>query len=488
MLINSIDFLIFFLGVVVIYRIVPRRLRYVWLLIVSYVHYMSWSPRYAVILAFSTLVTWGSGLFIRRYERNRRLQALCIAGSVVLNLGILGIFKYSNFVLSNLNHIANAMGLQGIHRQIYLALPVGISFYTFRVISYTIDVYRGRLDSERNLLRYALYVSFFPQIVSGPIERAGNLLPQIRDLDKMNLRDGDCVGEGLTWMLWGFFQKLIIADRAALLVNTVLGDYTSYGFVEISIAVILYTIQIYCDFDGYTNMARGAARVMGFETMRNFRQPYLATSIKDFWRRWHISLTSWFTEYLYIPLGGNRKGTTRKYINIVIVFALSGLWHGAAWNFIAWGLLHAVYQIIGDLRVRFCKKGATGDRTQPAYVRIPRMVGTFLLVAFAWILFACDGMGQAIGVIRQMFTVSGKGNDLLALGLDAPNWIVLIIGIVILLAVDIIHEREISITSIVRGQRAWIQLAIYMTAVWVIILFGIYGVAYDASTFIYAQF
>lgn len=233
-----------------------------------------------------------------------------------------------------------------------MLLPVGISFYTFQALSYTLDVYKNKIQAERNILKYALFVSFFPQLVAGPIERSGHLLSQIQAVSTLKLWQYDRIRDGLVLMFWGLFQKMVIADRASILVNNVYNNYTSYGCVEIVIATILFAFQIYCDFGGYTNIARGAAQVMGFELIQNFRQPYLALNIKDFWHRWHMSLTSWFTDYLYIPLGGSHKGNVHKYFNILLVFTVSGLWHGASWNYIAWGLLHAIYQIVSDIRAQ----------------------------------------------------------------------------------------------------------------------------------------
>ena len=329
MLFNSIDFLFFFPIVVGILFILPRKLRCTWLLIASYYFYMSWNPKYALLIAFSTLVTYLSGIALERCRTNGH-KKIVVAVSLVSNLLILFVFKYANFTLHTITVLLGELGIQVADRQLDLLLPVGISFYTFQALSYTLDVYRGDIKAEKNIVRYALFVSFFPQLVAGPIERSGNLLKQIQSVNKINLWNYENIRNGLLLMFWGLFQKLVIADRASILVNQVYGNYADYGFVEIVIATVLFAFQIYCDFDGYTNVARGAARVMGISLMKNFRQPYLAWNIKEFWRRWHISLTSWFTDYLYIPLGGNRKGQLRKNINILIVFIVSGLWHGAS--------------------------------------------------------------------------------------------------------------------------------------------------------------
>lgn len=290
-------------------------------------------------------------------------------------------------------------------------------------------------------------------------------------------------------MMWGLFQKLVIADRASILVNNVITGYVNYGFVELALAAALFAIQIYCDFGGYSNIARGAAKVMGFELMNNFEQPYLATSIKEFWRRWHISLTSWLTDYVYIPLGGNRKGRIRKYINILIVFGVSGLWHGASWSFVVWGLLHAFYQIIGDLKnAVFSKSIGKGNRGRNTFSsRLRKVIGTFILTDFAWIFFVCSDMQQALGVIKNMLTYV-QTTDIFELGLDRGNWFFLIMGIAILFFVDLMHEKGISVSALVQKQDIVFRWGIYLALIWTTIMFGIYGMAYDTSAFIYFQF
>lgn len=492
MVFNSIDFLIFFPIVVAVYFVVPKKARYIWLLISSYYFYMGWNPKYAALIAASTLITYFSSLLISFYESKGRVTAkkICLWGSLIANLGILCVFKYANFALENISKIASLAGFGVIERRLDILLPVGISFYTFQALSYTLDVYRGETKTERNILKYALYVSFFPQLVAGPIERSGNLLPQIQGLDKIHVWNLDRIRDGCMLMMWGFFLKLVIADRAALLVDTVVNNYRDYGFVEILLAIGLFAIQIYCDFGGYTCIARGAAKVMGFDLMNNFRQPYLAVSIQDFWRRWHISLTSWFTDYLYIPLGGNRKGTLRKYLNILIVFAVSGLWHGASWNFIAWGLIHAMLQIAGDLKDRLKNQltNRLGIRNDASLsTRIRRIIGTFILVCFAWVFFVADNLDHALHIIEQMF-VRIQTTSVFELGLDRGNWFFLLFGVAILLTVDILHENNISIFALVNKQETWFRWALYLGLIWTVIMFGIYGVAYDASTFIYFQF
>ncbi len=484
MLFNSIDFFVFFPIVVMIYFIVPRKLRYIVLLIASYYFYMSWNPKYAALIGFSTLTTWACSLLIGKVESTSKRKVF-LALNCLVNLGILFVFKYANFAIGNVSHILSMLGFNTIERRLDLLLPVGISFYTFQALSYTFDVFRNKITPEKNLLKYALYVSFFPQLVAGPIERSTNLLPQVQNIEKNQLWNYDRIRDGFLLMVWGYFQKLVIADRASILVDNVINNYTNYGFFEISIAVFLFAFQIYCDFGGYSNIARGAAKVMGFELMHNFRQPYLAISIKEFWRRWHISLTSWFTDYLYIPLGGNRKGELRKYINIFIVFAVSGLWHGASWSFVIWGLLHATYQVIEAI----IKKFSNTDKKESATIsaKIRNVIITFIFVDFAWIFFVSNGLKNALRLIRQMFTVF-QTTDFYELGLDRGNWFMLNFGLITLLIVDIMHEKKISIYECVAKQEIWFRWILYFTLLWITIMFGIYGPEYDTSTFIYFQF
>jgi len=489
MLFNSIEFLFFFPIVVFIYLVIPRKIRYIWLLIASYYFYMSWNPKYALLILLSTFITWLSGLLIEK-SNNLLSKKVVVAGSLIINLGILAVFKYANFILTNLSSLLSHMGLSVIETRVDLLLPVGISFYTFQALSYTLDVYKGEIKAERNILKYALFVSFFPQLVAGPIERSKHLLSQVQNISKINLWQYNRIRDGLVLMFWGLFQKMVIADRASILVNNVYNNYANYGFVEIIIATILFAFQIYCDFGGYTNIARGAAQVMGFELMQNFRQPYLAINIKDFWRRWHISLTSWFTDYLYIPLGGSRRGNIHKYFNILIVFSVSGLWHGASWNYIAWGLLHAVYQIVGDIKAKLnmnVYSAKWGGEELTFSARLGKILVTFILVDIAWVFFAANGLKNALGMFGQMFTVF-QTTSVYDLGLNRGNWVMLLFSLVILLIVDILHEKGKSVFKEFNKQALWFRWLIYLGLIWSVIMFGIYGIGYDTSQFIYFQF
>ena len=352
MLFNSLKFLIFFPAVVLLYFVLPKRVRNLWLLVASYVFYMGWNAKYVVLLFTSTLITYLSGLLLERVKDSDRpetkktaLKKWVVAVSFLLNLGILFYFKYVNFFLDTLGAAASLVGLTLNVPKFDILLPVGISFFTFQALSYTVDVYRGEIGAEKNFLRYALFVSFFPQLVAGPIERSKNLLQQ---LDTPKSFDFDRAREGFVLMLWGYFLKIVLADRIAIFVDTVYGDIAAFPGWYLIAATVLFAVQIYCDFGGYSTIAMGAAKILGIELMENFDAPYLSTSVSQFWRRWHISLTSWFKDYLYIPLGGSRKGKLRKYINKMIVFLVSGLWHGADATFVIWGGLNGLYQVLGE--------------------------------------------------------------------------------------------------------------------------------------------
>lgn len=348
----------------------------------------------------------------------------------------------------------------------------------------------GGVKPEKNFGKYALFVSFFPQLVAGPIERSGNLLTQ---LEKEHHFDYKRLRHGVWLMLWGYFQKVVIADRCAIFVTQVFDNYQMYAGFEIAIAAIMFAIQIYCDFGGYSDIAIGAAEVLGIDLIKNFDVPYFSTSIHEFWKRWHISLTSWFRDYVYIPLGGNRKGVLRKYVNIMIVFLLSGLWHGANWTYIFWGGLHGIYQIVGDCIKPFRDKLNAKleiDKERFSY-RLANIIGTFILVDFAWIFFRANTLSDAIGVIRRMFTEFNIwvlfDGTLYNLGLDNKDFAVGIISIIILLIVDAVRKR-----SFIRGwldkQAFWFKLLITYGVIFCILIFGVYGYGYNASQFIYFQF
>ena len=505
MLFNSFSYLIFFPVVVLLYFAIPYKARYLWLLVASYYFYMAWNPKYALLIALSTILTYASGLFLGNENRlsgasepgsrQRRgalfRKKLWVFLSMASNLSILFLFKYFDFFIDNLNRIIGRLGMELIDPGFDVILPVGISFYTFQALSYTMDVYRGEIYVEKNPFRYALFVSFFPQLVAGPIERSKNLLVQI---SRRHYFDYERVKSGLLLMLWGFFLKLVVADRVAVVVNTVYNDYTKYEGLVPVLATLFFGIQIYCDFASYSLIAKGSAEVMGFRLMDNFNQPYFAKSIGEFWRRWHISLSTWFRDYLYIPLGGNRKGTVRKYVNIMIVFFASGLWHGANWTFVVWGLLHGAFQVIGQI-TRPLKLRITdmlGIDREAASFKLGQMLITYILANFAWIFFRAPHMTAAKGIIRNIFSSWNPwiltDGTLYDLGLSPGSFWVGIISIFLLLCVSAAQYRGIRIRERFAGQGLIFRFSVTLCLIFSIIIFGIYGPGYSASQFIYFQF
>ncbi|MBQ3156623.1 MAG: MBOAT family protein [Clostridia bacterium] len=502
MLFNSIEFLLFFPAVLLIYWLIPGKARMYWLLVTSYVFYMGWNPQYALLLLFSTGVTWISGLLIgwsrkraeQRAETGKKpgnLTRLWVALSLVLNLGILFFFKYFDFAVDNLNALLAATGREAVKPAFDVLLPVGISFYIFQALSYTMDVYRGDVRVEKNFFKYAVFVSFFPQLVAGPIERSSHLLPQFDEPKPFSL---DRVRDGLLMMLWGFFQKLVIADRAAIAVNEVFNACEYYSGFTVALAAVLFAVQIYGDFAGYSCIAIGAGQVMGFDLMKNFNQPYFATSVADFWRRWHISLSTWFRDYLYIPLGGNRKGTARKYVNQLIVMLVSGLWHGAAWTYIIWGGLNGVMQVAGGMTAKARKtvRAKLGVKENTLSTRLAKMLVTFVLIDLTWIFFRANTVSDAFYILGSLFrgwdlSVLTDGS-LLRLGLDMTEWVVLGVGVAVLLAVGVMKESGMQIRQWLSGQQLWFRWVMYLAAIFAVLLLGIYGPGYDASAFIYFQF
>lgn len=496
MLFNSFSFLLFFPVVTLLYFAVPHQARYLWLLVASYYFYMSWNPKYAVLIAASTVITYLSGILIGREVSlpsggSVWRKRLWVFLSMSSNLAILFFFKYFDFFIVNLNRVLESTGFALLDPSFDVILPVGISFYTFQALSYTMDVYRGQIYVEKNIFKYALFVSFFPQLVAGPIERSKNLLVQI---NKRHYFDWQRMIDGLLLMLWGFFLKLVIADRVAILVNTVYNEPGSYEGLTLVFATICFGIQIYCDFASYSVIAIGSAQVMGFSLMDNFRQPYFSRSIGEFWRRWHISLSTWFRDYLYIPLGGSRKGTARKYLNVMIVFIVSGLWHGANWTFVIWGFLHGAFQVIGQITRPW--KEWTADKLgidrDAANFKLGQMLITFILANFAWIFFRAPSLTAAREIISGIGAVWNPwiltDGSLFLLGLTAKSFWAGVVAILILIGVSAAQYRGVRIRETFARQGIFFRWIITLGLIFAVILFGIYGPGYSASQFIYFQF
>ncbi len=431
MLFNSLDFLIFFPAVVLLYWLLPSRgkWRNTMLLIASYYFYMNWEPVYALLIFFSTFTTWGGALLVEKFTGRRRKAVL--AATLITNLLILFSYKYLGFAGEQIQALIDMLGIGIKIPKFSILLPVGISFYTFQAIGYIIDVWRRTLKAERNLFDYALFVSFFPQLVAGPIERAKNLLPQFHEIHHP---DYTKIIQGLELMVFGYFMKLCIAENVAPYVDAVFNNLPQHNGNSILLATFFFTFQIFCDFGGYSLIAIGAARCMGFSLMQNFRQPYLAGSVKDFWRRWHISLSSWFTDYVYIPLGGNRVSTPRHFGNLFITFLVSGIWHGANYTFIMWGAYHGALQCAHNAR----KKWLPTNTRKSRILKVFGIIFTFILMSLGWIFFRANNISDAFLAFHKILFDRG----MLFNGEGKPSIIMALLLIMVLIFFEIIHERR----------------------------------------------
>lgn len=480
MLFNSFSYLIYLPVVAIIYFLLPKKLRNYWLLAASLFFYGCWRAEYLLLIVFSILATYFCSLLLEKFEGDARRKKTVLALSFAANLAILFFFKYFNFAAATINALA---AREAVHF-LDVALPVGISFYTFQALGYTVDVYRGDIKAQHNIFTYALFVCFFPQLVAGPIERSENLLPQFETPHRF---DYDEMLRGLLLILWGFFQKLMIADRLAIFVDAAFDSYETVSGWSLIIASVFFALQIYCDFASYSNIAIGSAQIMGFKLMKNFDAPYFSRSLGEFWNRWHISLSSWLRDYLYIPLGGNRRGTARRALNLLIVFLVSGLWHGAAWTFVCWGLIHGVGRVIGTLtsKLRTTVRERLGLEHNALW-SFARILFTFLFVVVSFVFFRADSVGQALGIIGAWFT-RFPGTDTLALGLDAADMTVALASVAVLALVDIL-ARKTDLREKLLALPLAARWAFTLAAMAVIAVFGIYGPAYSAAPFIYFQF
>ena len=475
---NSFSFWLVFPFIFGLYWLIPAKYnqwRKVFLVLASYLLYVNWKPAFALVLLGVTLVTYwggqvlqvqGEGLKVQDGSRRKRLAWLF----ALLGLLPLLVFKYYNFLNESISAGLAALGLQFAMPGLNWAVPVGVSFFTFQAEGYMLDVYHGRVKAEKNLLDYVLFVSFFPQVTSGPISTAEDLMPQIKATHKFDYEQGK---QGLKYLLWGMFIKLVIADRLGLFVDTVYANYVHYSGATCFVASVFYTLQIYCDFAGYSLMAIGIARTLGFNLINNFRRPYLAVSITDFWKRWHISLTRWLTRQVYIPLGVSRCSKARTYWNIFVTFLVSGIWHGANWTFIFWGVMHGALQIIEKAL------GWQKYEGNNLVVRIVRIGVTFLLVNFAWIFFRMPNIGDAFSMIGMMFTNIGKP-DFSDIG--GAIWFPLIIAIIILLFKESHDEFNPAKFRFLRY--CLVRWIVYISLLFAVLAFGVL----DGGQFIYVSF
>lgn len=384
MLFNSVEFLIFLPAVFAAYWILPHKFRWILLLLASYYFYMSWNVKYVLLILFTTLVSYTLAILIEK-TADSKTRKIWVALAAVLCLGVLFIFKYLDFAFESVRAICSLFSLKLQPLTMKLLLPVGISFYTFQTLAYVIDVYRGRIPAEKHFGMYATFVSFFPQLVAGPIERTENLLPQIRAKHDF---DPELASYGLRLMIWGFFKKMVIADNLAARADVIYGDIYAFSGFALVLASLFFAVEIYCDFSGYTDIARGVANLFGIRLMENFKSPFLTTSIREYWSKWHISLSTWLKDYLYIPLGGNRCSKARHCFNIFVTFLISGLWHGASWNFVIWGGLHGAVQV-GEELLGFRKM-----KESRGIVRFLRICLVFAFLTAAWVFFRCSNLSE----------------------------------------------------------------------------------------------
>ncbi len=478
MLFNSWQFLVFLPVVFVLYWALPHRCRWIVLLLSSCYFYMSWNAKYIILILVTTVISYFAA---RAIEKGKNKKA-ALAVSLFSCLGILFCFKYFNFAFEILNDIVSPFSIRLHPVTVKFILPVGISFYTFQTLSYVIDVYRGKASAERHFGYYAAFISFFPQLVAGPIERTEHLLTQIK---QEHCFDHNRAILGCKLILWGFFKKLVVADTLAPYVDKVYGDLRRFEGFSLILAALFFTIQIYCDFSGYSDIARGVSRLFGIELMENFNAPYFAASVKEFWSRWHISLSTWFRDYVYIPMGGNRQGNVKKYFNLMVTFLVSGLWHGANWTYVAWGGLHGGAQIVED--AVFGK-----DYSKSSKAKFVKRILVFLFVSFAWVFFRAGSIGDAVYVFTNMFDGIGNPASYLWGGFAKINFgklKVLVYGLVAflpLIAYDFVQYKSGEQGYLFFERKGKIPSWIFWVAIGCIIIF--FTPKDTPAEFVYFQF
>lgn len=495
MLFNSLHFLVFYPVVTLVYFLVPTlRVRNILLLIASYYFYMQYKPEYGLLMLLSTMIDYFAGLGMSRTSR-KAIKRLWLASSLMGNLGMLFAFKYFNFFNTNVARLLSFFDIAYQPLSLDVLLPIGISFYTFQTLSYTIDVYRGDMVPERDFFDFALYVSFFPQLVAGPIERSTNLLHQFKIYHEF---DEDRVVSGLRLMVYGFFKKVVIADRLAVIVETVYNNPTQYEGVVYIIATIAFAFQIYCDFSGYSDIAIGSARIMGVNLMKNFERPYFSKSVTEFWRRWHISLSSWLRDYLYIPLGGSRKGYFRTLLNLFIVFLVSGLWHGASWTFVIWGALNGVAIVIEKILGIGKRPGQDNIKGNKRFLPlrfikavagIIPMLLTFAFICFTWVFFRARTVSEALYMLPRFlngldtFDVAKFLGTRVILGLDYWEFFTAV-GAVILLVFLELAQGVVRPSRVLARMPSPVRLAVYAFSLSLVIWLA----WTETQTFIYFAF
>jgi alginate O-acetyltransferase complex protein AlgI len=463
MLFNTLQFVFFFIVVSLLYFSLRHRGKVWLLLLASCYFYLAFKPVYILILLVTILVDYFAGIWIAKTEGKNRKTLLIL--SLITNIGFLAFFKYFNFINKNISILLGLMGMENPIPDYAYDLPIGLSFHTFQAMSYTIEVYRRNQKPEKDFIIYSLYVMFYPQLVAGPIERPQNLLPQFHTHFKFNFQN---LKDGLILMAWGMFKKVVIADRLTIMVDYCYDNPSAFSGLTLLVGTLFFAIQIYCDFSGYSDIAIGAARVMGFKLMNNFDAPYLSRSISEFWKRWHISLSTWFKDYLYIPLGGNRVSSMRVYANFMIVFTVSGLWHGASWTYIVWGFLHGLYLVAAMIRKQYFKINL------PEFPIIS-IVSTFLLVTLSWVFFRATGISNSVIILKKILSFDYFS------GFQMPySWqeFVFCWILIILLFLKDIYVRQINTENTIRFYLKFVGLAIACY------FLGVFG----SNQFIYFQF
>lgn len=488
MLFNSLSFLVFFIVVTSGYFAIPHKYRWFWLLSASCYFYMFFIPVYILILGFTIIIDYFAGLLLEKtIGRKRRIFLIC---SLIANIGVLAVFKYYNFLNNNLSAVLMDFSITNPIPSLSILLPIGLSFHTFQAMSYTIEVYRGKQKAEHHFGIYALYVMFYPQLVSGPIERPQNLLHQFHE---EHFFDYNRITNAIKLIFWGLFQKVVIADRISVVVDSIYNDPHAHHGLSMIIATIFFSFQIYCDFSGYSDIAVGCAQVMGFKLMRNFNRPYFSKSIHELWSRWHISLSTWFRDYLYISLGGNRVKIYRWYLNLFIVFLVSGLWHGANWTFVIWGAIHGFYLIFSLVTKEYRERirSFMGLDRLPLLQNSIQVFITFMLVTFSWIFFRAKNITDALYIIKNaIIGLPGDLNSLLQnkplnldLGLTGSD---LAIGVAAILFMEAIHlmQNKVSIIEWLSKKPIAFRWCVYYFVFFLILFFGVF----QNRQFIYFQF
>ena len=481
MLFNSLEYAIFLPVVFAIYWLIPHKFRWILLLASSYYFYMSWNANYVVLILFTTTISYVCSRLLE-VETNEQRKKMYLAVTLCASWGVLFFFKYFNFFSNSICAALNKIAIPLHPITINVLLPVGISFYTFQTLSYVIDVYRGNVKPEHHFGKYATFISFFPQLVAGPIERTSNLLPQIIKEHKFSYEKATY---GMKIMAWGFFKKVAVADTLAIHVDKIYGNVQNYKGFTLLLASMLFAIQIYCDFSGYSEIAIGTAKLFDIDLMRNFKSPYISASIKEFWSKWHISLSTWFKDYLYIPLGGNRKGKVRHALNLIITFLVSGLWHGANWTYVIWGAIHGIAQVLeNSIKKLFGKK-----KKKNVVQYCASIIGVFLFCTVTWIFFRANTLRDAIYVLKNIFVGMENPIDYIKTGTEALKLTQLenikISLMLIVLGLFDIWDSKTDVIEKVGTYKLEIRWMLYVLIILLIILFV---PSQSGGEFIYFQF